>query len=145
MTPVLSPQNLLSCDRHHQQGCRGGRLDGAWWFLRRRGYAFWAEVWTGHAVGHAVPPIALIPSCHLLRVVSDHCYPFSGREQDEAGPAPPCMMHSRAMGRGKRQATARCPNSHVHANDIYQVTPAYRLGSNVSVHMGEQSEGRRGS
>ncbi|KAG3282597.1 tubulointerstitial nephritis antigen like 1, transcript variant X3 [Ictidomys tridecemlineatus] len=70
MTPVLSPQNLLSCDTHHQQGCHGGHLDGAWWFLRRRG------------------------------VVSDHCYPFSGRERDEAGPAPPCMMHSRAMGRG---------------------------------------------
>lgn len=50
------------------------------------------------------------------------------------------MMHSRAMGRGKRQATARCPNSHVHANDIYQVTPAYRLGSNVSLHTGEGAE-----
>lgn len=37
MTPVLSPQNLLSCDTHNQRGCRGGRLDGAWWFLRRRG------------------------------------------------------------------------------------------------------------
>ena len=37
MSPVLSPQNLLSCDTHNQQGCRGGRLDGAWWFLRRRG------------------------------------------------------------------------------------------------------------
>lgn len=37
MTPVLSPQNLLSCDTHNQRGCHGGRLDGAWWFLRRRG------------------------------------------------------------------------------------------------------------
>lgn len=37
MSPVLSPQNLLSCDTHNQQGCHGGRLDGAWWFLRRRG------------------------------------------------------------------------------------------------------------
>lgn len=37
MAPVLSPQNLLSCNTHNQQGCRGGRLDGAWWFLRRRG------------------------------------------------------------------------------------------------------------
>ncbi|XP_012620923.1 tubulointerstitial nephritis antigen-like isoform X2 [Microcebus murinus] len=110
MTPVLSPQNLLSCDTHHQQGCRGGRLDGAWWFLRRRG------------------------------VVSDHCYPFSGRERDQAGPAPPCMMHSRAMGRGKRQATARCPNGHVHSNDIYQVTPAYRLGSSEKEIMKELME-----
>lgn len=110
MTPVLSPQNLLSCDTHNQQGCRGGRLDGAWWFLRRRG------------------------------VVSDHCYPFVGREQDEAGPAPRCMMHSRAMGRGKRQATARCPSSHVHANDIYQVTPAYRLGTNEKEIMKELME-----
>ncbi|XP_040083918.1 tubulointerstitial nephritis antigen-like [Oryx dammah] len=110
MSPVLSPQNLLSCDTHNQQGCRGGRLDGAWWFLRRRG------------------------------VVSDHCYPFSGHGRDEAVPAPPCMMHSRAMGRGKRQATARCPNSYVHANDIYQVTPAYRLGSNEKEIMKELME-----
>ncbi|KAM5247016.1 tubulointerstitial nephritis antigen-like isoform 2-T2 [Ctenodactylus gundi] len=110
MTPVLSPQNLLSCDTHHQKGCQGGRLDGAWWFLRRRG------------------------------VVSDHCYPFLGRERDEAGPSPPCMMHSRATGRGKRQATARCPNSHVHANDIYQVTPAYRLGSDEKEIMKELME-----
>ncbi|KAI4544599.1 hypothetical protein MJG53_002530 [Ovis ammon polii x Ovis aries] len=110
MSPVLSPQNLLSCDTHNQQGCHGGRLDGAWWFLRRRG------------------------------VVSDHCYPFSGHGRDEAVPAPPCMMHSRAMGRGKRQATARCPNSYVHANDIYQVTPAYRLGSNEKEIMKELME-----
>ncbi|XP_035954441.2 tubulointerstitial nephritis antigen-like isoform X1 [Halichoerus grypus] len=110
MTPVLSPQNLLSCDTHNQRGCRGGRLDGAWWFLRRRG------------------------------LVSDHCYPFVGREQDEAGPAPRCMMHSRAMGRGKRQATARCPSSQAHANDIYQVTPAYRLGSNEKEIMKELME-----
>lgn len=54
------------------------------------------------------------------------------------------MMHSRAMGRGKRQATARCPNSHVQANDIYQVTPAYRLGSSVSVHSGGE-RGDRGT
>ncbi|KAH0631116.1 hypothetical protein JD844_005240 [Phrynosoma platyrhinos] len=37
MTPALSPQNLLSCNTRHQQGCNGGHLDGAWWFLRRRG------------------------------------------------------------------------------------------------------------
>lgn len=80
---------------------------------------------------------ALAPSCCLSRVVSDNCYPFSGQERNEAGPEPRCMMHSRAMGRGKRQAIARCPNHHVHANDIYQVTPVYRLGSNVSLHLGK--------
>lgn len=111
MTPILSPQNLLSCDTHHQKGCRGGRLDGAWWFLRCRG------------------------------VVSDNCYPFSGREQnDEASPTPRCMMHSRAMGRGKRQATSRCPNSHVDSNDIYQVTPVYRLASDEKEIMKELME-----
>lgn len=83
---------------------------------------------------------ALAPCCFSSRVVSDHCYPFVGREQDEAGPAPRCMMHSRAMGRGKRQATARCPSSHAHANDIYQVTPAYRLGSSVSLCLVEGAE-----
>lgn len=40
------------------------------------------------------------------------------------------------MGRGKRQATSRCPNGQVDSNDIYQVTPAYRLGSDVSLNMG---------
>uniref|UniRef100_A0A8C5L6G7 Tubulointerstitial nephritis antigen-like n=1 Tax=Jaculus jaculus TaxID=51337 RepID=A0A8C5L6G7_JACJA len=111
MTPVLSPQNLLSCNTHHQQGCRGGHLDSAWWFLRHRG------------------------------VVSDNCYPFFGREQDnEANPAPRCMMHSRPMGRGKRQATAHCPNGQVDANDIYQVTPVYRLGSDEKEIMKELME-----
>lgn len=37
MTPQLSPQNLISCDTRHQDGCAGGRIDGAWWYLRRRG------------------------------------------------------------------------------------------------------------
>lgn len=46
------------------------------------------------------------------------------------------MMHSRAMGRGKRQATSRCPNSQVDSNDIYQVTPVYRLASDVSLNLG---------
>lgn len=72
------------------------------------------------------------------RVVSDNCYPFSGREQNEASPTPRCMMHSRAMGRGKRQATSRCPNGQVDSNDIYQVTPVYRLGSDVSLNMGRE-------
>lgn len=38
MTPQLSPQNLISCDTRNQGGCAGGRIDGAWWYLRRRGY-----------------------------------------------------------------------------------------------------------
>lgn len=37
MTPALSPQNLISCDTRNQRGCSGGRIDGAWWYLRRRG------------------------------------------------------------------------------------------------------------
>lgn len=37
MTPQLSPQNLISCDTRNQGGCAGGRVDGAWWYLRRRG------------------------------------------------------------------------------------------------------------
>lgn len=76
----------------------------------------------------------------VSRVVSDNCYPFSGREQNEASPTPRCMMHSRATGRGKRQATSRCPNSQVVSNDIYQVTPAYRLGSDEKEIMKELME-----
>ncbi|XP_065600730.1 tubulointerstitial nephritis antigen-like [Cyrtonyx montezumae] len=108
MTPSLSPQNLLSCDTRNQRGCSGGRLDGAWWYLRRRG------------------------------VVTDECYPFTS--QDSRPSSPPCMMHSRSTGRGKRQATARCPNPHTHANDIYQSTPAYRLAPSEKEIMKELME-----
>lgn len=99
MTPQLSPQNLISCDTRHQGGCAGGRIDGAWWYLRRRG------------------------------VVTEDCYPFSPPQQTPAEAAR-CMMQSRAVGRGKRQATAHCPNSHRYENEIYQSTPPYRLSSN---------------
>lgn len=35
----LSPQNLLSCNNHGQDGCKGGDLDRAWWFIRKHGVA----------------------------------------------------------------------------------------------------------
>ncbi|XP_040985271.1 tubulointerstitial nephritis antigen-like isoform X1 [Aquila chrysaetos chrysaetos] len=108
MKPALSPQNLLSCDTRNQRGCSGGRLDGAWWYLRRRG------------------------------VVTDECYPFTSQESQPV--AQPCMMHSRSTGRGKRQATARCPNPQTHANEIYQSTPAYRLSSSEKEIMKELLE-----
>ncbi|KAM4700270.1 tubulointerstitial nephritis antigen-like [Discoglossus pictus] len=105
MTPALSPQNLLSCDTRNQHGCRGGRVDGAWWFLRRRG------------------------------VVTEECYPVATLNAE--GPPSPCMMHSRSMGRGKRQATVNCPNPYSSSNDIYQSTPAYRLASSEKEIMKE--------
>lgn len=43
----LSPQNLISCDTKNQNGCSGGRIDSAWWYLRHHG------------------------------LVSNECYPFS--------------------------------------------------------------------
>ncbi|TNN85709.1 Tubulointerstitial nephritis antigen-like [Liparis tanakae] len=106
MTPQLSPQNLISCDTRNQGGCDGGRIDGAWWFLRRRG------------------------------VVTEDCYPYRPTEQTpvEVGR---CMMQSRSVGRGKRQATQRCPNTHNYQNDIYQSTPPYRLSSNEKEIMKE--------
>ncbi|XP_072170290.1 uncharacterized peptidase C1-like protein F26E4.3 [Diadema setosum] len=33
----LSPQHLLSCNVKRQQGCNGGHLDRAWWYMRKRG------------------------------------------------------------------------------------------------------------
>ncbi|XP_073445242.1 tubulointerstitial nephritis antigen isoform X1 [Dendrobates tinctorius] len=36
-TSNLSPQDLISCNVHNQDGCRGGHIDSAWWFLRKRG------------------------------------------------------------------------------------------------------------
>ncbi|XP_054251169.1 tubulointerstitial nephritis antigen-like [Indicator indicator] len=71
-------------------------------------------------------------------VVTDECYPFTSQQSQPA--AQPCMMHSRSAGRGKRQATARCPNPHTHANDIYQSTPAYRLSSSEKEIMKELLE-----
>ncbi|XP_072532237.1 tubulointerstitial nephritis antigen-like [Salminus brasiliensis] len=106
MTPQLSPQNLISCDTRNQGGCAGGRIDGAWWFLRRRG------------------------------VVTEDCYPFAPPQQTPAEVSR-CMMQSRSVGRGKRQATARCPNSHTYHNNIYQSTPPYRLSSNEKEIMKE--------
>ncbi|XP_013920798.1 PREDICTED: tubulointerstitial nephritis antigen-like [Thamnophis sirtalis] len=50
------------------------------------------------------------------------------------------MMHTRSTGRGKRQATARCPNSQTDFNEIYQSTPAYRLSSNEKEIMKELME-----
>ncbi|CAH1254878.1 TINAGL1 [Branchiostoma lanceolatum] len=38
MAVTLSPQNLLSCNTNRQRGCQGGRLDRAWWFLRKKGF-----------------------------------------------------------------------------------------------------------
>ncbi|XP_051843741.1 tubulointerstitial nephritis antigen-like [Antechinus flavipes] len=110
MSPALSPQNLLSCNTHNQHGCQGGRLDRAWWFLRRRG------------------------------LVSNNCYPFSEGNHNGAAPPAPCMMYSRHMGRGKRQATAQCPNNGTHANHIYQATPPYRLSSHEKDIMKELME-----
>uniref|UniRef100_W5L5K0 Tubulointerstitial nephritis antigen like 1 n=1 Tax=Astyanax mexicanus TaxID=7994 RepID=W5L5K0_ASTMX len=106
MTPQLSPQNLISCDTRNQGGCAGGRIDGAWWFLRRRG------------------------------VVTEECYPFSAPQHTPAEVGR-CMMQSRSVGRGKRQATARCPNSHTYNNDIFQSTPPYRLSTNEKEIMKE--------
>ncbi|PVD23552.1 hypothetical protein C0Q70_16824 [Pomacea canaliculata] len=34
---VLSAQHMLSCDTNHQDGCTGGHVDRAWWYLRRHG------------------------------------------------------------------------------------------------------------
>uniref|UniRef100_A0A8C5DS49 SMB domain-containing protein n=1 Tax=Gouania willdenowi TaxID=441366 RepID=A0A8C5DS49_GOUWI len=106
MTPQLSPQNLISCDTRNQGGCAGGRIDGAWWYLRRRG------------------------------VVTEDCYPYSPPQHTpvEVGR---CMMQSRSIGRGKRQATQRCPNPQNYHNDIYQSTPPYRLSTNEKEIMKE--------
>ncbi|XP_049606801.1 tubulointerstitial nephritis antigen-like isoform X1 [Syngnathus scovelli] len=107
MTAQLSPQNLISCDTKNQAGCAGGRVDGAWWYLRRRG------------------------------VVTEDCYPYSA-PRPTATEAARCMMQSRSVGRGKRQATQRCPNAHNYLhNDIYQSTPPYRLSANEKEIMKE--------
>ncbi|XP_022252062.1 uncharacterized peptidase C1-like protein F26E4.3 isoform X1 [Limulus polyphemus] len=34
---TLSPQHLISCNTRGQQGCEGGHIDRAWWFLRNQG------------------------------------------------------------------------------------------------------------
>ncbi|XP_010224414.1 PREDICTED: tubulointerstitial nephritis antigen-like, partial [Tinamus guttatus] len=47
---------------------------------------------------------------------------------------------SRSPARGKRQATAHCPNPRARANDIYQATPAYRLAADEKEIMKELME-----
>ncbi|XP_072498596.1 tubulointerstitial nephritis antigen isoform X1 [Notamacropus eugenii] len=36
-TDNLSPQNLISCCVKNRHGCKGGSIDKAWWYLRKRG------------------------------------------------------------------------------------------------------------
>uniref|UniRef100_A0A4X2KMX1 Tubulointerstitial nephritis antigen n=1 Tax=Vombatus ursinus TaxID=29139 RepID=A0A4X2KMX1_VOMUR len=36
-TANLSPQNLISCCVKNRHGCKGGSIDKAWWYLRKRG------------------------------------------------------------------------------------------------------------
>lgn len=71
------------------------------------------------------------PLLSFHRVVTEECYPYRPPQQTPAEVGR-CMMQSRSIGRGKRQATQRCPNTHNYQNDIYQSTPPYRLSSNVS-------------
>lgn len=52
---TLSPQHLLSCNVRGQNGCTGGSLDRAWWFLRKRG------------------------------VTTEQCYPYSSGLNDQKG------------------------------------------------------------
>lgn len=63
--------------------------------------------------------------------MTEDCYPYRPPQQTPAEVGR-CMMQSRSIGRGKRQATQHCPNTHNYQNDIYQSTPPYRLSSNVS-------------
>lgn len=67
-------------------------------------------------------------------MVTDDCYPYQPPQQPPAEVGR-CMMQSRSVGRGKRQATQRCPNTHNYQNDIYQSTPPYRLSSNVGARL----------
>lgn len=71
------------------------------------------------------------------RVVTEDCYPYQPPQQTPAEVGR-CMMQSRSIGRGKRQATQHCPNTHNYHNDIYQSTPPYRLSSNVSAAQTQQ-------
>ncbi|NXC92074.1 TINAL protein, partial [Cercotrichas coryphoeus] len=92
-------------------------------------------LWDEDGAGRSFPS-SIAVAAH--RVVTDECYPFTSQQSQPA--APPCMMHSRSTGRGKRQATARCPNPQTHSNEIYQSTPAYRLSSSEKEIMKELLE-----
>lgn len=75
--------------------------------------------------------LKLRPPLLSLSVVTEDCYPYHPPQQTPAELGR-CMMQSRSVGRGKRQATQRCPNTNNYQNDIYQSTPPYRLSTNVS-------------
>lgn len=38
ISDLLSPQHLLSCNNHNQQGCDGGHLTRAWTWIRKFGW-----------------------------------------------------------------------------------------------------------
>ncbi|XP_022088093.1 uncharacterized peptidase C1-like protein F26E4.3 [Acanthaster planci] len=63
MRAPLSTQNLLSCNTRGQRGCDGGRIDRAWFYLRRFG------------------------------IVTDQCYPYqSGRDEASKMKRYACML-----------------------------------------------------
>ncbi|XP_007904950.1 tubulointerstitial nephritis antigen-like isoform X2 [Callorhinchus milii] len=82
MSPVLSPQNLISCDTRNQQGCDGGRIDGAWWYLRRRG------------------------------VVTNNCYPFSSTDNQPLSPQCMMSTRSAGRGKRQATMPCPNPYSH---------------------------------
>ncbi|XP_059810269.1 tubulointerstitial nephritis antigen-like [Hypanus sabinus] len=84
VTATLSPQNLISCNRRKQQGCQGGRIDGAWWYLRRRG------------------------------VVSDSCYPFSSSDSLHLGSQCMMSTRSAGRGKRQATMPCPNPDSHTN-------------------------------
>ncbi|XP_072404738.1 tubulointerstitial nephritis antigen-like [Chiloscyllium punctatum] len=84
MTAALSPQNLISCNTRNQKGCHGGRVDGAWWYLRRRG------------------------------VVSDACYPFSSSETQQLSSQCMMFTRSAGRGKRQATMPCPNPYSHTN-------------------------------
>uniref|UniRef100_F7FFG2 Tubulointerstitial nephritis antigen like 1 n=2 Tax=Ornithorhynchus anatinus TaxID=9258 RepID=F7FFG2_ORNAN len=110
MTPSLSPQNLLSCNTRHQQGCNGGRLDRAWSFLRRRG------------------------------LVSDKCYPLASQNSIAEPCRMYSRPMGRGKRQATGPCPNNFHHSNDYSNDIYQSTPPYRLSSNEKDIMKEIME-----
>lgn len=60
----LSPQNLISCDRRGQSGCKGGHVDRAWQYLRRVG------VVNEGCYGYESGTTEKVPACRIPKVAS---------------------------------------------------------------------------
>ncbi|VDD97640.1 unnamed protein product [Enterobius vermicularis] len=92
LNTALSPQQMLSCSQQKKNGCQGGHLEKAWWYIRKVG------------------------------VVSEQCYEYNSGHTGKLGK---CQIPRTAFF---SDDGLECPSGGMD-NNIYKMTPAYRISN----------------